>query len=346
MISVMKRKEVCNMEETLGKRIVAHRKRVGLTQDKLAEALGVTAQAVSKWENDQSCPDISTLPKLAQIFDTTTDALLGLKPKNVLPAEILPEQDREEPEGLHIQNGSWEFQWDGGRKSSAGIAVWLLLVGALALLCALDTAGTGPSLWTLAWATGLLVFGLFGLYPKFSVFRLGCALFGGYFLLFDFGFLPFYLEWELILPVLFLLSGLGLLSDVLRKPKQGHLPADRIGKALCTCEGEHFSCSTAFAENSSLIQLPRLASGTAEVSFGELTVDLRGCEELAENCHLALDCSFGHLTLLIPRRFRASCAKETTFGTVEVTGAPAEDAAEVLLVTCDVSFGQITVQYL
>ncbi len=37
------------MEETLGKRIIANRKRIGLTQDKLAEKLGVTAQAVSKW---------------------------------------------------------------------------------------------------------------------------------------------------------------------------------------------------------------------------------------------------------------------------------------------------------
>ncbi len=42
------------MEETLGKRIAAHRKRLGLTQDRLAELLGVTAQAVSKWENEVS----------------------------------------------------------------------------------------------------------------------------------------------------------------------------------------------------------------------------------------------------------------------------------------------------
>ena len=65
------------MEETLGKRIVRHRKGLGLTQDQLAEQLGITAQAVSKWENDQSCPDITTLPRLAAIFGTSTDALLG-----------------------------------------------------------------------------------------------------------------------------------------------------------------------------------------------------------------------------------------------------------------------------
>ncbi len=61
------------MEETLGKRISAGRKRLGMTQDKLAETLGVTAQAVSKWENDQSCPDISMLPNRCQFLLRRTD---------------------------------------------------------------------------------------------------------------------------------------------------------------------------------------------------------------------------------------------------------------------------------
>ena len=67
------------MEQTMGKRIAACRKRMGLTQDALAEQLGVTAQAVSKWENDQSCPDITMIPKLANLFSITTDELLGVE---------------------------------------------------------------------------------------------------------------------------------------------------------------------------------------------------------------------------------------------------------------------------
>jgi len=67
------------MEQTLGNRISENRKRLGLTQDALAEKLGVTAQAVSKWENDQSCPDISTLPRLARILGVSTDTLLGME---------------------------------------------------------------------------------------------------------------------------------------------------------------------------------------------------------------------------------------------------------------------------
>ena len=63
------------MEMTLGKRIAALRKEKELKQDALAEALGVSPQAVSKWENDQTCTDISLLPKLAALLGISVDEL-------------------------------------------------------------------------------------------------------------------------------------------------------------------------------------------------------------------------------------------------------------------------------
>lgn len=65
------------MESSLGKRIAKLRKDKKLSQDNLADMLGVTPQAVSKWENDQTCPDISLLPKLANIFNISIDELLN-----------------------------------------------------------------------------------------------------------------------------------------------------------------------------------------------------------------------------------------------------------------------------
>ena len=64
------------MEKTLGKRIAELRKERGLKQDALAEKLAISSQAVSKWENDQTCPDISVLPLLAEILGVTVDKLL------------------------------------------------------------------------------------------------------------------------------------------------------------------------------------------------------------------------------------------------------------------------------
>ena len=48
-----------------------------MTQDQLASALGITFQAVSKWENGISSPDISTLPLLADLFGVSAGVLLG-----------------------------------------------------------------------------------------------------------------------------------------------------------------------------------------------------------------------------------------------------------------------------
>ncbi len=57
--------------------IANKRKGLGLSQEKLAEKLGVTFQAVSKWENGKSTPDISLLPLIADIFGCTIDELFG-----------------------------------------------------------------------------------------------------------------------------------------------------------------------------------------------------------------------------------------------------------------------------
>lgn len=62
---------------TLGQRIAALRRQKDLTQEAVAEALGVSPQAVSKWENGNSCPDIMLLPQLAKMLGVTVDVLLS-----------------------------------------------------------------------------------------------------------------------------------------------------------------------------------------------------------------------------------------------------------------------------
>lgn len=63
----------------LGERIRDCRQRLQLSQEKLAEMMGVTRQAVTKWESDQSAPSTENLFKLAELFGTTTDFLLEVE---------------------------------------------------------------------------------------------------------------------------------------------------------------------------------------------------------------------------------------------------------------------------
>ena len=62
----------------LGKKIKQLRFKASLTQEQLAESVGVSAQAVSKWENSVAMPDIALLPKLAEIFGVSIDDLFDL----------------------------------------------------------------------------------------------------------------------------------------------------------------------------------------------------------------------------------------------------------------------------
>lgn len=62
---------------TLGEKIKSLRKRLGMSQEKLAELMGISRQAVAKWENGQSAPSTANLFKLAEILNTTTAFLLA-----------------------------------------------------------------------------------------------------------------------------------------------------------------------------------------------------------------------------------------------------------------------------
>ena len=84
------------MEMTIGKRIAALRKEKGKTQEELSHKMEVSAQAVSKWENDQTCPDITSLPKLAKILGVTVDELLSGKEETEPVARVLAPEERKD----------------------------------------------------------------------------------------------------------------------------------------------------------------------------------------------------------------------------------------------------------
>ncbi len=79
------------MKESFGERFGRLRKQKGLTQEELAQKIGLSGQAVSKWENDASMPDVSLLVELSEILGVSLDELLG-KEQN-LP-KVVPLEER------------------------------------------------------------------------------------------------------------------------------------------------------------------------------------------------------------------------------------------------------------
>lgn len=80
------------MKETLGQKIARLRKERNYTQEDLAKKFNVSTQAVSKWENDLSAPDISILKDLAKTLGVTIDYLLSNETEEVV--NILPKENR------------------------------------------------------------------------------------------------------------------------------------------------------------------------------------------------------------------------------------------------------------
>lgn len=72
----------------MGDLICDIRKAKSMTQNDLADKLHVTDKAVSKWERGVSCPDINTIPQLADILEISSDELLRFQRQNALPGSV------------------------------------------------------------------------------------------------------------------------------------------------------------------------------------------------------------------------------------------------------------------
>ena len=92
-----------------------YRKQNGLTQEDFAQKLGVTPQAVSKWENGKTSPDILLLPTIADVFACSIDELFSYLPKvrrekiNVLPGDDVPDGMKE----YLRQQITWQLDHEG-----------------------------------------------------------------------------------------------------------------------------------------------------------------------------------------------------------------------------------------
>lgn len=89
------------MTNTLGKKLMELRREKGWTQEEVAEKLGVSAQAISKWENDLSCPDILLLPEISKLYGVSIDELLSNTPEPTVT--LLDKEKRKNIEDMMLR---------------------------------------------------------------------------------------------------------------------------------------------------------------------------------------------------------------------------------------------------
>ena len=317
------------------------RKQKGLTQEQLAERMRVSAQAVSKWENNLSCPDISVLPELADVFGISLDELMG-RSSQVCEAE--PVEAEEEKSDY-----SWHWEAPMRKRHSIIFAIFVLLYGGLLLLN--NVMSYDVSWWTLLWTLGLCFIGVSGLCHGFSFFCLIMTAAGGFFLLDSYELFAFDLGWGVLIPAVLIIWGISLLLDLIlgKKKKQKAVHVGHKGKAKreYSCTNGWLACEMSFGDYRTAVATPVLRGGSIECNFGNYTVDFSGCEALAENCKVEVENNFGSLTLLVPDHFRVELGSNETFaGDVEIKGSPAPETQGILTVNGESNFGSLEIKYI
>ena len=166
------------------------------------------------------------------------------------------------------------------------------------------------------------------------------------------------ISWKLVFPVLILLLGITLLVDSFKQPKHSHWNIHRsrskrsagnpegTPKNDFSVDGDSFTCNLAFGENYRSISMEKLTCGEISCSFGELTVDLSGVEEVAEDCELKLSCSFGELVLKVPKKYRVANRSNNFFSGTTIRGECADTPEGTIYVDTSASFGEICIRYI
>ena len=330
-------------KETMGKRISDLRKGKGMTQEQLAQLLGVTPQAVSKWENDLSCPDISILPQLAEALGVTTDELLGRT-----PLRISERSDKCNGKGhAHV---SVRLRLNQAEKII--FALLLMGIGLIFLLNAFHVIelGEGVTFGSVLWPFLVACMGVMACRSELNPISIGLFLFGVYMLLFNLGIIPaqYKLTWAMAWPVALILIGVTILLHFLlpkRKKEGGIFEVEKSDPVFdCTDESGFIRIDSAFTSQTKCVETGAPFTGAKiDSSFGSLVLDLSQAE-IQNGALIDADVSFGSLTVRLPAFVGANAACKTAFGGYDCP--PGNPDAEIKVsLNGDVSFGKIEVEY-
>lgn len=131
-------------------RIQHLRKSKGISQEELADKIGVSRQSVSKWESEQTSPDIEKIILLSDYFDVTTDYLL----KGIEPSPAAPTSTKEKPNAMLFTIAATGFHFFGlifaamvwyERQTAVSVAIGLILMVAGCMIYGIGMSISDPN---------------------------------------------------------------------------------------------------------------------------------------------------------------------------------------------------------
>lgn len=340
-------------ENTIGKRIQALRKERGMTQKQLADAVGVTPQAVSKWETDESCPDITALPLLAGTLGVSVDALLGA---DTAKGPVLEGVVKDANADASAKNEKpWKWTWNAGKTAGIIFGVFIMLAGVLLILMKTKPEWFGEiGFWDMIWPSAIIFVGLSGCCSHdISGFSLGITAVGVLFLLKNLGVIEGSV-WPIAIAIVLILIGLTTILRLIFKKKKKIVCGDgtlyvngKDGrfKSDYNDDGGYIKYNASFGDDNVRFSSGKLNGGEINVSFGDFDVDLTGAGEVESGAALDASISFGELTIHVPKSIRVELETSGSFSGKGVEGAPNGDAQYVLRIRSKVSFGEFKVEY-
>lgn len=335
-------------EMTLGKRIAMLRKNQGWTQEQLGEKVGVSAQAVSKWENDIACPDIATLPLLADLFGVTTDELLGIKPiePHVVILDKEPEEEKEDKRHFYV---NFDINKAENHRGAIALCITAILVCLMLILRSTTPLFNrdGVTTWSYIWP--LLVFGFgLGCVRDNPVLGIVAMAFGAYETVWFGWGVPFEIQWYVVLLILaiailvkLLLKKLGVWKEKERSKVEVNAP-----NRVCNYsdDGNFIRAEMSFGSNSVVYPYDTLSGMKLETNFGNHELDLSNVRTF-NNAVLDVDVNFGNVIIWLPGCVRISKSTDTAFAAVRVIGEPDFDADQTAYLRGEVNFGNLELRY-
>lgn len=334
--------------ESIGKRIRRLRKEAGMTQEELAQAVGVSPQAVSKWENEYTCPDISILPVLAEVFGISTDELLGKEPGATATAEVTERTEAKEyTQKKKKKTRKYRLGFDFGGVSLGKIwgGIFIIVIGAMLILK--NATNIIPwGFWDIVWPSSIICFGMMGICEHPKAFNISVTAFGVYLLLCNIDVIPenFSGKW-FIIGVFFIAWGLSAVFSKGLKIRKIRINRGKGAARELRCENGYIHYDGSFSSDHVIFDGNVLHGGSVDTMFGSFIIDFSDIAMVGEGASLSTDIAFASLTLLIPRTVRVTETRDTAFGSVNIKGRPYDDAPYCLNITSDVSFGSLDIKY-